>query len=156
VSRPGAKEVGAFLTHQTAELTRIWRLARAAERTGVAPGLLDGLLASFFAEAGAALAEGRAPGDAFARAVGLVRWPPARAPAEHHAVGAIGDEVLRTSADSVNAAPSVAEWLRRAVEAARDATRALDAGRGPVPAGVLVLLDFTPPRPPAPRAESAA
>jgi hypothetical protein len=148
VSRPGPHEVGHFLAHQARELTRSWRIARAQERSAVAPGLLDDLLPSFFAEAGAALAAGGAPSDPFARVVGRLRWPPALAPAEHDAEWALAGEVLRAAADSVSAEPAVTAWLSRATEEARQATRALDGGRGPVPAGLVVVLDWSPPRPP--------
>jgi hypothetical protein len=132
--------MGAFVRHQAAELTRLWRIARSSERPDVFPGLLDGVVQPFLDAAGELLERGGAPQDAIQRARGVVRWPPAIAPAELGAEWAVLRDVVATASESVNCDPPAAEWLARAVDAASEATAAMDGGRGPVPAGVAVVL----------------
>jgi hypothetical protein len=140
VTRSGTKQVGAFVRYQAEELTRIWRLARAEERKDVFPGLLDGLLESFFNEAGSLLEQGGAPEDVIRRTAGALRWPPALAPAEISEEWRIVADVLQTAADSVTTERGADEWLAAAVAAAEAGTTALDGGRGPALPRVAVVL----------------
>jgi hypothetical protein len=148
VSRPGPQQVGAFVRHQAEELTRLWRLARADERPAVFPGLLDGTVPSFLAEAGALLERGGEPGEAILRAAGALRWPPAIAPAELSAEWAVLRDVLLTSCESVDCEPAASAWLARAIEAADAATAAVDGGRGPTPPAITVVLVLASAPPP--------
>jgi hypothetical protein len=140
VSGSGARQVGTFLLQQAPELTRIWRLARQAERgEEVFPGLLDGVVEAFVTEAGALLEVGGPPAEPFQRTAGTVRWPSEAPPAEHAAEWRLLGVVLQTACSSVTGDPDAARWLAAAIDAADAATAALDGGRGACPRGVVVL-----------------
>jgi hypothetical protein len=133
-----------FLRQQSDELTRIWRMARAAERPDVFPGCLDDVVVRFFARAANLLAGGAAPEDLWGDLCGLVRWPPALAPGELAEEWAILLEVLSAACESVNADPSVSAWVERAVAACQAGTSALAGGRGKAPRGIATALVFSP------------
>lgn len=146
-SRPGPRQMGAFLRHQAEELTRIWRLARQGERSGVSPGLLDALVEPFLVEAGTLLEQGAAPESAIQRTSGVLRWAPGLAPAELSAEWTIVGDVLATSCEQSSATAEAAEWLQRAVAAANAASAATDGGRGPTPPRLVVVLTWPTPKP---------
>ncbi len=144
MTRLGPGKVGLFLSQQAEELTRIWRLARAAERPDVFPGLLDDVVSRFFARTAELLSESAAPEDLWRGLSGLVRWPPPLAPGELTQEWSILMEVLSAACESVNADPSVSAWLARAVAACEVGTSALVGGRGKGPAGIVTALVFSP------------
>ena len=144
MTRLGAGKVGLFLRQQSDELTRIWRLARASERPDVFPGLLDDVVARFFARAADLLAENTPSDELWRGLCGVVRWPPPLAPGELTEEWGILLEVLSAACESVNADPSVASWLTRAVAACEVGTTALAGGRGKAPAGIVTALVFSP------------
>lgn len=141
--RPGPRQMGTFLRHQAEELTRIWRLGRQAERTRVAPGLLDGLVEPFVVTAGTLLERDAAPEEAIQRVSGILRWAPAIAPAELSAEWKILGDVLAAACDQANAEPEAAAWLARAVQAGDATCAATDGGRGTAPARMVVVLSWT-------------
>jgi hypothetical protein len=138
-----AERVGLFFCSQAEELTRIWRLARAATRPDVFPGLVDALVRPFFERSGELLARGGTPEDVWQGLVGLVRWPPALSPGELTHEWAVMVEVVGAGCESVNAAPAAAEWLTRAVAVAERGTVALAAGQGLAPEGVVTTVVFS-------------
>lgn len=144
MTRPGPEKVGAFMRQHLEELTRIWRLARAAARPEVFPGLLDGLVGPFFELCGDLLAAGRTPPEAWQELAGLLRWPPALAPGELEEEWGVVGEVLSAACESVNADPSVRAWLERATSACRDGTAALSTRRRLAPPGVVTALVYSP------------
>ncbi len=145
----GPRQAGRTLEQSAPEIVRIWRLARAASRHGVFPGMLDGVMASFVRNAGRAMAEGGEPESAWKAVRGAVRLSDRLGPAEPTAEWAVAMEVLAAVCESFGAEPAVGEWLARAVGHAERATAALASGdRGAAPAGVLgvlVLGDMPPP-----------
>ncbi|HVP68762.1 MAG TPA: hypothetical protein VMT17_16025 [Anaeromyxobacteraceae bacterium] len=144
----GPESAGRVLEQSADELRRIWRLARAASRNGVFPGLLDGVVRSFFANAGRIMAGGGQPAEAWKAASGPLRASGRLGVAELTAEWAVAMEVLAAVCESFGADPGVAEWLARAVAEAERATSAL-ASAGELPAGMLVvhvLGDMPPPR----------
>jgi hypothetical protein len=153
VTRLCASKVGLFLQQQSDELTRIWRMARASERAGVFPGLLDDLVVRFFPRAAELLGRSAAPEELWQGLCGVVRWPPPLAPNELTEEWAILLEVLSAACESVNADPSVSSWLSRAVAACEVGTAALGGGRGKSPDGIVTALVFSPIEPPHKRAE---
>ena len=141
MSRPGGKQVGAFLNHQADELTRIWRLARHSSRKDVFPGCLDGVMRDFFGRVGLMLESGAPAESVWSSLEGCVRWPPGISPAEQTGEWDGAREVLEAACESVNAAPDVLQWLESAVAAAKSATEQLDAGRSPVrPERVVTIV----------------
>jgi hypothetical protein len=144
----GAQVAGRILEHSSDELRRIWRLARATSRTGVFPGMLDGVVSSFFAGCGRIMSSGGAPEDAWRSARGMLRISDRLGAAELTAEWAVAMEVLAAVCESFSAEPAVAEWLARAVAEAERATAGLPA-TGALPRGVLsvwILGDMAPPR----------
>lgn len=146
----GPAQVGQFLCWQGDELVRIWRLARASARPEVFPGLLDGAVAAFFERAGELLQGGAAPEEVWRGLGGLVRWPPAVAPAELEVEWGVVEEVLAATCDSVNAAPEVRAWLVAAAGACRGGMAHLREP-GAAPAGVVAAVVFSSVAPPPSR-----
>lgn len=146
----GPAQVGLFLEQQSEELLRIWRLARAAARSDVFPGLIDGVVGDFFARAGALLAGGAAPEEVWRELAGLVRWPLGVAPGELELEWGLVEEVLAATTESVNAAPEVSTWLSLAIAACRAGTPQLPF-RGAAPEAVVTAIVFSSVAPPAPR-----
>lgn len=135
---------GRAIEQSAEELLRIWRLARAAARRDVFPGLLDGVMGAFFARCGRLLAKGGEPDDVWQRLVGIVRWSPHHGARELTGEWAIAMEVLSAACESFEADPKVAEWLARAVAAAEKGTAAIAERRGnPArPDGVVLLFTY--------------
>jgi hypothetical protein len=148
-----AEKVGLFLRSQADELTRIWRLARASARPDVFPGLVDALVEPFFERAGALLASGGAPEEVWHGLVGLVRWPILLSSTELTQEWAVMVEVVGAGCESVNAAPSVTEWLTRAVSVAERGSVALAGGNGLAPEGIVTTVVFSSVAPRRPAAE---
>ncbi len=133
---------GRAIEQSAEELLRIWRLARAAARREIFPGLLDGVMGAFFARCGQLLAGGGEAEQVWPGLVGLVRWSPHHGAIELTGEWAIAMEVLTAACESFEADPRVAEWLTRAVAAAEKGTAAVGEGREK-PAGrsgVLLLV----------------
>ena len=145
----GTKAAGRILEQSAGELLRIWRLARAASRSGVFPGLLDGVMASFFSSAGAAMAAGSPPEDVWKGVSGMIRTSDTLGAAELTAEWAVAMEVLAAVCESFSAEPAVAEWLARAVAGAERATTGLSEAKASAPSRVLevhILGEMPPPR----------
>jgi hypothetical protein len=147
----GAAPSGRAIEQSAEELLRIWRLARAAARREIFPGLLDGVMGAFFARCGQLLTEGSGPEEVWPGLVGIVRWPPDHGARELTGEWAIAMEVLTAACESFGADPKVAEWLARAVAAAEKGTAAIRQRRGkpPRPEGILLLSvhgELGPPR----------
>ena len=144
----GATAAGRILEQSSDELRRIWRLARASSRTGVFPGMLDGVIASFFAGCGKLMSAGGAPEEAWRSVRGMLRISDQLGAAELTAEWAVSMEVLAAVCESFGAEPAVAEWLTRAIAEAERATARLPAA-GALPPGVLsvrILGELAPPR----------
>jgi len=146
----GTKVAGRILEQSSGELLRIWRLARAASRNAVFPGMLDGVMASFFQSAGRVLATGGPPEDAWKGTSGMLRVSERLGAAELTAEWAVAMEVLAAVCESFSAEPAVGEWIARAVaEAERATSRQPGASSAGVPAGVLevrIVGDMPPPK----------
>jgi hypothetical protein len=142
-----AAESGRAIEQASAQLLRIWRLARAAARRAPFPGLLDGITGDFFARSGRLLAEGGSPEDLWGGLAGVVRWPPRLPGEEFAAEWALVQEVLAAACRSFGAEPAAEDWLARALAAAVKGTSALrrPAPSSPRPEGVLVVLLFGEP-----------
>jgi hypothetical protein len=154
VTRLGPAKVGHFLRQQSEELTRIWRLARTTARPTVFPGLLDGVVQPFFERAGELLLAGAPPEDVWQELSGVIRWAPAIGPGELTQEWAVLVEVLAAACESVNAEPTVAEWLARAAAAAEAGTTKLVGNRGAPPPGIVPAVVFSSVTPRQPRAET--
>lgn len=142
---------GRAIEQSAEELLRIWRLARAAARREIFPGLLDGVMGAFFARCGSLLADKGVPEDVWPGLVGIVRRPPGNAGRELTGEWAIAMEVLTAACESFQADPKVAEWLTRAVATAEKGTASIRGRRGklPRPEGILLLETYgglAPPR----------
>ena len=140
MTRLDAGRTSLFLRQQRGQLTRIWRLGRAAARPSVFPGLLDALVEPFFERCADVLAGGGAPEEVWRGLGGLLRWPPALAPAELSQEWLVVREVLVAACESVNAAPAVAEWLGRAAAHCVEETVALGKGAAPPPGIVTAVV----------------
>jgi len=143
----GTSAGGRILEQSSEELRRIWRLARASSRTGVFPGMLDGVISSFFAGCGRLMSQGSAPEEAWGSTRGMIRTSEKLGAAELTAEWAVAMEVLAAVCESFSAEPAVAEWLARAIAEAERATSRLPAGE--LPKGVLpvrILGALAPPR----------
>ena len=149
------KAFGRALRRSGPELTRVWRLARAQAQRPVFPGLLDGIVPSFLAEAGRRLAEGGAPETAWGGCQGPLRLGPGDSSEELTVEWALLMEVLAAACESFEADPATAEWLARSVAAAERGTAAVARGGDParLPAGVLVVRTLRSAPPPV-RTES--
>lgn len=149
-ARTGPKAAGRILAQSAEELTRIWRLARASSRRQAFPGLLDGVVPSFLAEAGRILAEGGPPEAVWPAVAGTLRLSPSLGPAELTAEWAVAMEVLAAVCESFGSEPAVAEWLARAVaDAERGSTALANGGGASRPPGLLllrVLGEMSPPK----------
>jgi len=133
------RRVGDALAASAPDLARVWRAGRAAARPQAFPGLLDGLIESFFGLAGEALADGRDPALVWPSTSGVVRVPrdARRARAELEAEWDLVEEVLVASLRALEARDEATLWVKRAVVIARAGARALGAPGGP--AGVLAV-----------------
>jgi hypothetical protein len=138
----GRAQSGRAIEQSADELVRIWRLARAASRREVFPGLLDGLMGSLFARAGRLLAEGGAPEEVWPGLEGVVRWPMPQGAPELTSEWALASQVLTAACKSFGAEPETARWLARALAEAERGTSVLRDPRPspPRPEGVVVLL----------------
>jgi len=150
VTRLGPEQVALFLSQQGDELVRIWRLARATERPDVFPGLVDGVVAAFFARASELLAAGAKPEEVWSGLGGFVRWPLSIPPDELDAEWLVVEQVLTATCESVNAAPEVSRWLHDAVDACRFGTKRLWEP-GEAPEAIVTALVFSSVAPPEPR-----
>ena len=125
-----AQRTGDALAVSAPDLARVWRAGRAAARPHAFPGLLDGVLESFLAALGGALAGGRDPALVWSETGGVVRLPrdARRAREELEAEWDLVEEVLDASLQALRADAAAAEWIGRAVVFARAGTRSLAAG----------------------------
>ncbi len=139
---------GRILEQSAETLLRIWRLARAASRRQVFPGLLDGIMGEFLATSGRILSAGGAPEDVWRQVTGLVRWAPENADREITHEWAIAMEVLTAACESFDAEAAVGGWLARAVAEAERGTTALRDPTHEAPQGVVTILLFGDLRPP--------
>lgn len=132
---------GRAIEQSAEELLRIWRLARAAARREIFPGLLDPVMGAFFARCGQLLAGGGDPDAVWPGLVGVVRWSPQHGARELTGEWAIAMEVLTAACESFQADPKVAEWLTRAVAAAEKGTASIrDRRDGPAdPSGIVLV-----------------
>jgi hypothetical protein len=135
---------GRAIEQSADELLRIWRLARAAARREIFPGLLDGVMGAFFARCGRLLAESGTPDDVWSGLVGIVRWSPRHGARELTGEWAIAMEVLTAACESFEADPKVADWLARAVATAEKGTAAVrERRKKPArPDGILLLIVY--------------
>jgi hypothetical protein len=147
----GLQQSGRIVEQSAAELTRIWRLARAASRQKVFPGLLDGAMQSFFASAGRLLQAGGEPGAVWSSVAGTFRLSPELGPGEATAEWAVAMEVLAAVCESFGAGPAVAEWLAKAVAEAERRSTALAGGDGSARPPGLVVVRIHGEMPPPPR-----
>ncbi|GEJ56692.1 hypothetical protein [Anaeromyxobacter diazotrophicus] len=146
----GPAQVALFLAQQGEELVRIWRLARATARPEVFPGLLDGVVAEFFARAGELLARGAPAAEVWRGLGGVVRWPTTVDAAELDAEWVLVEQVLAATCESVNAAPEVSGWLLDAVGGCRLGLRELWKP-GAAPEAIVTALVFSSVAPPPSR-----
>jgi hypothetical protein len=127
---------------QAGEMQRIWRLARHSVQPDLLPGLADGLLGSFFAALGPALARG-APAEEVGRAVrGTVRLPPAGADPILAEEWKVAREVLQAACQSLGATEEVGAWLEEAGRAAEAAAGRALRGEVGGPDGVVPVRIF--------------
>ncbi len=135
---------GRAIEQSAEELLRIWRLARAAARREIFPGLLDGVMGAFFARSGRLLAEGGAPDDVWRGLVGIVRWSPRHGARELTGEWAVAMEVLTAACESFQADPKVAEWFAGAVGTAEKGTATVrERRKKPArPDGIVLLVVY--------------
>ncbi len=138
---------GKILEQSAETLLRIWRLARAASRRQVFPGLLDGVMRAFLTTSGQVMSAGGAPEGIWPQLTGLVRWAPENAGEEITHEWAIAMEVLTAACESFDAEPAVGSWLARAVAEAEKGTVALRDRTRVAPPGVVTILLFGDLRP---------
>jgi hypothetical protein len=136
-------KVATFLASQAEELTRIWRLARAAARPEVFPGLIDALVMPFFLRASELLPAGAAPEEVWAGMAGVLRWAPAVKLVELTNEWEVLVEVVNAACESVNAGVDAEAWLTRAVDAAEAGAVAIARGERAPPTGVVAVLVFS-------------
>jgi hypothetical protein len=136
---------GDALAASATDLARVWRAGRAAARPFAFPGLLDGVVESFLALAGEALAEGRDPALVWPGTSGVVRLPrdARRAREELEAEWDLVEEVLVASLRALDADDEAVRWVERAVVIARAGARALGGAGGPH--GVLAVRVLSDP-----------
>jgi hypothetical protein len=151
MTRLKGDKVGLFLRQQSAELTRIWRMARASARPEIFPGLLDDVVSRFFERAGELLERGGPPEELWAGLRGVVRWPASLPAEELTEEWAVLLEVVAASCEAVNAEPEVTQWLMKATSFCVTGTAAL--GEGARRPGLLTTLVFSSLAPRARRAE---
>ncbi len=144
MTRPGTASVGAFVGHKRDELTRIWRAARASARPETFPGLLDGVVPSFFDACADRLAREAPPEEVWAGLCGLVRWPPPLAAAEVNREWTLLAEVIGAVCESLNCRAEVARWLERAASACRDGMAAVAQRGAAAPAGLVLCVVHSP------------
>jgi hypothetical protein len=142
-----ARRAGDALSASAVDLARVWRAARAAARPEAFPGLLDGVVETFLAAAGLALAGGRDPALVWPATAGIVRLPAdeRRTRAELDAEWDLLEDVLAAALRALDADDGALEWMRRAVVLARAGARGLGTPGGPP--GVLAVRLLS--RPPA-------
>lgn len=134
-----AHRTGDALAASAPDLARVWRAGRAAARPAAFPGLLDGVIESFLAALGEALADGGDPALVWTATTGVVRLPrdARRALEELDAEWDLVEEVLGASLQALDAERAAAEWIERAVVLARAGARSLGAAGGPP--GILAV-----------------
>lgn len=138
------RRAGPALARAAPDLARVWRAGRASARPDVFPGFLDGLVESFLAVVGEALADGRDPAHVWPETTGVVRIDardPRRTREELDAEWDLLEEVLAASLRALGAADAVLEWIARAVVIARSGARTLERGGGP--RGILTARLFS-------------
>lgn len=126
------------------ELLRIWRLARAAAKRELAPGLLDDVMGAFIARAGKLLQENAAPDEVWNGLSGVVRVSPKKGAPALTEEWAIAMEVLAAACEALEADATVGDWLARAVARAEQGTTAL-AGGGAAEHGIVPVYVYTDP-----------
>ncbi len=133
------RRAGDALVTSAIDLARVWRAGRAGARPHAFPGLLDGVVESFLAVAGTALAEGRDPALVWSATTGVVRLPrdARRTREELDAEWDLVEEVLAAALRALDAGDGPVEWMKRAVVIARGGVRTLGSAAGPP--GVLAV-----------------
>ncbi len=141
-----AQRAGDAINASASDLARVWRAGRAAARPLVFPGLLDGVVESFLALAGEALAGGRDPALVWPATTGVIRVPRdgRRTREELEAEWDLVEEVLAASLGALDAGDEAVLWVKRAVVIGRAGTRSLPAAGGP--RGVLAVKLLSDPR----------
>lgn len=139
----GPGEMAEVLSVQSAEMLRIWRLARHSKQPDMLPGLSDGALESFFSALGPMLARGAPAEDVGAALAGTLRLPPGGAEDTLSDEWEIARSVLRAACESLGAPEPVARWLDAAASAGREAVLAAAGGRPGAPAGLVLLWVFS-------------
>jgi hypothetical protein len=138
------RRTGDALASACPDLARVWRAVRAAERPGVFPGLLDGLVEPFLALAAEALAARRHPALVWPAVSGVVRADardPARTLAELEAEWDLLEQVLGSACKALDADGEAREWISRALALARAGARRLPDGEGAP--GILTVRVFS-------------
>jgi hypothetical protein len=141
-----ARRAGEALAAAAADLARVWRAARAAERTEAFPGLLDGLVEPFLALAAEALAAGRHPALLWPAAAGTVRsiaGDPRRTREELEAEWDVLEQVLGAACRALDADEEAREWIARALALARAGARRLPDREGAP--GILTVRVYSDP-----------
>lgn len=140
---------GKAIAQSADELARIWRLARAPALPEVFPGLLDGVMQAFFARAGQLMASSGEPEQVWHGLSGIVCWSPELGAKELTQEWAVAMEVLTAACESLDAEPSAAQWLARAVAEAEKGTANLRDGDPSLkaPEGIVTVLLFGELRP---------
>ena len=143
----GPERTGAAIAEAAGDLARIWRGARSDASPETFPGAIDDVVEIFVRRAGDALATGGDAADAWAQALGVVRLAAGPGEAERgiEAEWRLLGEVLATACETLEAAPSGADFLARSVEAARRGIGSLRASGGPP--GVVVVYQRSGLRP---------
>ena len=132
------RRVGDALFTSAPDLARVWRAARAAARPSAFPGLLDGIIESYLATAGEALAAGSSPAVVWPATTGVVRIDakdPAREAEELEGEWDLVSEVFVAALGALDADDEAVAWAERAIVLARAAARSL---RSDAPPGILV------------------
>jgi len=146
MTEPGQPQLGRFFEQHAEELTRIWRMARITGRAHVFPGLLDDVVARFFAHAARLLERQEPPEALWRELVGLVRWPPRVAPEELADEWTLLGELLAATSEALDAPPETRRWLDEALAACAAGTAQLGQG-GERPRGIVTALMLSPASP---------
>ena len=144
MTRLGPDQVAFFVRAHQGELTRIWREARAIARPRVFPGLIDGVVESFFDTCGAVLAAGGRPEEVWPALRGVVRRATGHVPGEVHREWALLWEVLAAATEAVSCDEDSREWLKGAATDCRYGTASLISGLERCPPELLVAVVLSP------------
>jgi hypothetical protein len=139
-----ARRTGDALAAASADLARVWRSARAAERPLVFPGLLDGLVEPFLAAAAEALAEGKHAALVWPAASGCVRSDARDAGRTREELDAEWDlleQVLGSACKALGAGDDARGWIARVLALARAGARRLPDRVGAP--GILTVRVFS-------------